>query len=724
MRKTHLASSVGVALCMLNGTASAQDIQSDKHVADDTEAVERITVVSRALNLYRNGESSTGKLSVDPLSSTQMISTINADLILDQGARDAQDIYRNIAGVSLFSYAGVTARGFRQEEIFFDGLRGDPYVGFNVPQLFNVERVDFLKGPAGMLYGPGDPGGLFNYVTKKPKSEFSANVRAIIGNFSRVGGSLEVTGETVKNQAGRVGLFFEDQDTFRDNTDSSTAIADLGYSFDLDDHLLTLQYTHYKQDLGGNRLRGVPVDDDGNFFTDVTWNHNEASDFLDLKSDVFQVSLDGALTERLNYEIRARYIDNSQEQNYHEPRVLLDVDNDGTPDHVLREFRDQLREEESTSFAANFTYEATAFAADQRVAFGFEHFDGDFYGNFATYRPYRNNDDIAAIVTRFFAGQSLPEDIVPLRLVDPNYGDTNSTNYPLNFSARESSQKRSGMYALNELEWEKFILVGGLRYDSYEDTSADTAFDDNEVTYRLGAVYKFQENISFFAQWADSYVPQTIGNQRPEVGGVFDPVTGDIIEAGMNAELFNNSTLLRVSTYKIKRQNLLQNTGLDPESDGFDNLAAIGEVTSDGIEVEVTADLTPNWVVSAAYAYNDARITADNGGGGIRNSVGDRFANAPENAFGFWTRYQIPKWNLAFAFGGDYVDERLSLSGQTVKSYFIADMSITYEVDNYSVLLRVDNLFDKEYAESGFLSRTGHFTGETRNGFLEFTYKW
>lgn len=724
MRKTQLASAVGLALCMLNWQTHAQDNNALTRDASDTEEVERITVRSRALNLYRSGESDTGKLSVDPLSSTQIISTINADLILDQGARDAQDIYRNIAGVSLFSYAGVTARGFRQEEIFFDGLRGDPYVGFNVPQLFNVERVDFLKGPAGMLYGPGDPGGLFNYVTKKPSHEFSANVRAIIGNFSRIGGSLEVTGETVENQAGRIGVFVEDQDTFRDNTNSNTAIADLGYSFDWNDHLLTLQYTHYKQDLGGNRLRGVPVDDDGNFYTDVTWNHNEASDFLDLQSDVFQISLDGAITDRLSYEARARYIDNSQEQNYHEPRVLLDIDNDGTPDHVLREFRDQLREEESTSVAANFTYESRAFAADQRIAFGFEHFDSEFYGNFATYRPYRSNEDISAIVTRFLTNESLPEDIVPLRLLNPNYGDTNSANYPLTFAARESSQKRSGLYLLNELEWDKFIVVAGLRYDSYEDTSSDSDFDDNEVTHRLGLVYKFRDNVSFFTQWADSYVPQSIGNQRPEVGGVFNPVTGEIIEAGMNAELFDNSALLRISAYKIKRQNLLQNTGLDPEEDGFDNLAAIGEVTSDGLEVELTADLTPNWVVSAAYAYNDARITADNGGGGIRNSVGDRFANAPENTFGFWTRYQIPEWNLAFAFGGDCVDERLSLSGQTVKSYFIADMSITYEIENYSILLRVDNLFDKEYAESGFLSRTGHFSGETRNGFLEFTYQW
>ncbi|MEM6775995.1 MAG: TonB-dependent receptor plug domain-containing protein, partial [Pseudomonadota bacterium] len=115
--------------------------------------IEEVVVRARAQKLYRVGETDTAKLVTDPLTSTQLITSINAQLIADQGARDAQDIYRNISGVSVFSYGGVTARGFRQEEIFFDGLRGDPYVGFNVPQLFNVERVDFLKGPAGMLYG-------------------------------------------------------------------------------------------------------------------------------------------------------------------------------------------------------------------------------------------------------------------------------------------------------------------------------------------------------------------------------------------------------------------------------------------------------------------------------------------------------------------------------------------------------------------------------------------
>ena len=87
----------------------------------------------------------------------------------------------------------------------------------------------------------------------------------------------------------------------------------------------------------------MPVDDSGNFLTNPDWNHNEASDFLNLRSDSVQLSLEGQLNDAVSYNTRLRYIDNEQEQNYHEPRALIDSDGDGNIDLVGREFRDQLR---------------------------------------------------------------------------------------------------------------------------------------------------------------------------------------------------------------------------------------------------------------------------------------------------------------------------------------------------------------------------------------------
>lgn len=697
--------------------AEAADGEPGPEFTDNT-----IIVTARGQKLYRVDETNTAKLPSDPLDTPISITSINEQLIEDQGARDAQDLYRNISGVSSFSYAGVTARGFRQEEIFFDGLRGDPYVGFNVPQLFNIERVDYLKGPAGMLYGPGAPGGLFNYITKKPKAEFEAEFRAIVGNRNRFGGSAEVTGSLTNDIAGRIGVFYEEQDDFRFNADQQTLILDAGLSFDLGFADVVLQATHYDQDQGGNRLRGVPVDDDGNFLVTRRWNHNEETDFLDLKSTNFQISADGKFTDNLTWNTTFRYTDAEQVQNYHEPRALIDIDSDGIIDLVGREFRDQARTEKQYSFGANAIWSTDLGPIQNRLLGGFEYFEGDF--TFLSGRANFSSD----FVLRALTGTSLPSDIIPLELsANPNYGVTDSTQYNVAFNPLSvSDSRREGFYLLEEMTIGPVILSGGVRFDWYSNSDRD---ESNE-TFRFGAIYKVRDDISLFAQWADSFVPQGAGNQITERGGPFAPLTGDIFEAGIKTSLADGGVRASLSVYQIKRQNFLQSLldangiEVDADNDGEEDLVALGEVTSRGVEFDVVADITDDWVFTLAYAYNDTKITKDNGDGGFQNSVGTRFANAPEHQLGIWTRYQVPAIDTAFALGADYVDEQVSLSGQTVKDFVVFDASIIWTPGPIEVLLRVDNIFDRNYARSGFLSRTGHFPGEPRSVFVELIKRW
>ncbi|MEM1197469.1 MAG: TonB-dependent siderophore receptor [Pseudomonadota bacterium] len=711
------------ALCFATTPAFAQgQSQSDEEGQSQPQDENVILVTGRAQQLYRIDDTATAKLPADPLDIPISITSINEQLIEDQGARDAQDIYRNISGVTLFSYAGVTARGFRQEEIFFDGLRGDPYVGFNVPQLFNIERVDYLKGPAGMLYGPGAPGGLFNYVTKKPEEEFSGELRAIAGNFDRFGASGEVTGSVTDGVYGRLGAFYEQQDNFRFNADVATLILDAGLTFDMDWADLTVQATYYDQDQGGNRLRGVPVDDDGNFLVTRKWNHNEESDFLDLESLNFQAILEGDITDNLTWNATFRYTDAEQVQQYHEPRALIDIEEvttgigDGVIDLVGREFRDQTRAEEQYTFGANAIWSTDLGPVENRLLGGFEYFDGtlDFTSGRANFS--------ADFVERFLNGTSLPSDIIPLTLSDdPNYGLTDPSQYNVAFTGSVTDTRREGLYLLNEATIGPVILSAGVRFDWFSNGD----LDESDETFRFGAIYKPREDISIFVQWADSFVPQTAGAQTPETGGPFAPVTGEIIEAGIKTALDDGRIRASLAVYEIKRQNFLQllvdenGDSIDVGNDGVEDFGAIGEVTSRGIEFDLVADVTDNWVLTLAYAYNDTKITEDNGLGNFANRVGERFANAPEHQLGMWTRYQVPAINTAFAVGADYIDERLSLSGQTVQDYVIFDASIIWNPGPVEVLLRVDNIFDKVYAESGFLERTGHFPGAPRTVFAE-----
>ena len=711
IRKFVLGLSVAASAILPAMAAAAEEAAEDA-------AVDEIVVTGRASQLYRVEETASGKMPTEPLASSQSITVITEQLIEDQGARDAQDLYRNISGVSFFSYAGVTARGFRQQENFYDGLRGDPYIGFAVPQLFNIERVEFLKGPAGMLYGQSAPGGLFNYVTKKPSQTFAGSVKFVGGTENRYGGQAEVTGPVNDVISLRGGAFFEDRDLPRKFAGNKSLLLDGGVTVDLGIAKLTGQVWRIEQDLAANRLRGIAVDADGHFLADRRWNHNEPSDFLKLRSTAFQGKLELDPTDNLHIDLTGRRIDATETQKYHEPINLLDRNGDGRFDAVARQYRDQLRDSRIWSFGGNAIWSAQLSAnVSNRVLAGFD------------YSSDNGISTASQLTGRATAAAGLP---CPLDFANPVYRSCDPTKYNMPAATTTLSKtKRHGFYVLNELTVGRLIAVAGIRTDSFEDIAVAangtrTGFKGSDETYRLGLVWRVRDDISLFTQYATSFEPQGISSQDPRAGGPFAPTTGDMIEGGIKTALLGGRVQSSLSIYQITRQNLLQSDPRgDPEGDGFNNFIAFGEVTSKGFDLDVAADLTDNWVLTVTYAFNDTKITKDNGRTPPTNSVQNgRFANAPKAKLGFWTRYQIPSTGLAFAFGGDYVAKRISLSNQSINPYFVFDGSVNWTRGPWDVRLRVDNIFDKTYAASGFNDRGGHFPGEPRSAFVEVGYKF
>lgn len=711
IRKFVLGLSVAASAILPTMAAAAEEAAEDA-------AVDEIVVTGRASQLYRVEETASGKMPTEPLASSQSITVITEQLIEDQGARDAQDLYRNISGVSFFSYAGVTARGFRQQENFYDGLRGDPYIGFAVPQLFNIERVEFLKGPAGMLYGQSAPGGLFNYVTKKPSQTFAGSVKFVGGTENRYGGQAEVTGPVNDVISLRGGAFFEDRDLPRKFAGNKSLLLDGGVTVDLGIAKLTGQVWRIEQDLAANRLRGIAVDADGHFLADRRWNHNEPSDFLKLRSTAFQGKLELDPTDNLHIDLTGRRIDATETQKYHEPINLLDRNGDGRFDAVARQYRDQLRDSSIWSFGGNAIWSAQLSAnVSNRVLAGFD------------YSSDNGISTASQLTGRATAAAGLP---CPLDFANPVYRSCDPTKYNMPAATTTLSKtKRHGFYVLNELAVGRLIAVAGIRTDRFEDIAVAangtrTGFKGSDETYRLGLVWRVRDDISLFTQYATSFEPQGISSQDPRAGGPFAPTTGDMIEGGIKTALLGGRVQSSLSIYQITRQNLLQSDPRgDPEGDGFNNFIAFGEVTSKGFDLDVAADLTDNWVLTVTYAFNDTKITKDNGRTPPTNSVQNgRFANAPKAKLGFWTRYQIPSTGLAFAFGGDYVAKRISLSNQSINPYFVFDGSVNWTRGPWDVRLRVDNIFDKTYAASGFNDRGGHFPGEPRSAFVEVGYKF
>lgn len=691
--------------------------QSDQQASNQLQAdkdLEVIEVKGRAQTLYRASQSSVGtRTDTDLELIPQNIQVLPEALIRDQAARQVTDLYRSMSGVSAFSYSGVTFRGFRQDEILYDGVRGDPFNGFAVPQLFNVQEVQLLKGSSGALYGSSAPGGLINYVTKKPQRTAKNQLELGLGNDEYWQGSLELSGPLTEQQAYRFGYYRDSEQPFRWNTKVENEILDLGYLIDLTDSTsLTLQYNTVTQDYQGARLRGVPTDDQGNFLGDRAWNHNEATDFQSLEADVWQVRADHEFNSNWRTDLTWRHYDNTELQNYHEPFCSFDTDGDGVVDYCRRQFRDQRRENTADSVTWNNIVEFSTAGLNHQLLLGADTMTQDSYFLGRNVAPIEQG------------GKALG-----ISLINPVYGQTSAADYDIDSiksTPTDTTAVRQGFYLQDQVDLTaSWNLLLGVRWDSFEDKNnmASSKVDGSDSSWRVGSTYQLTDWVRLYALKGTGFSPQATASQVPEVGGPFEAEQSSIVEAGARFSLLNDAIRLNVATYEMIRNNILQ---ADPRGDvggdGRDDQIALGEVKSKGVEVDLLGDLTDSWVLNLNYAYNDTRIVESTSA--ITNAVGDKFANAPQHQIGLWSRYELDSINSAIAAGMDYVSDQLSIDGQHVKSYTVFDMSWQSRWQQWLFQANVKNLFDKTYATAGFIERTGHFPGEPRRLIVTASYQF
>ncbi|MEM8497202.1 MAG: TonB-dependent siderophore receptor [Pseudomonadota bacterium] len=677
--------------------------------------LEEVNVTGRAQQYYLQKSTELGsKLDLSILELPQSVQVLPAQLIIDQAARDITDLYRSIAGVSEFSYSGVTFRGFRDSgNVFYDGVRGDPYSGFSVPQLFNVERVEILKGPAAALYGGGEPGGMINYVTKQASFEPSTELALTGGNFSLYGGSVDTTGPMTDTVAYRIGAFYEKQDSFRNNAEEENLEFAGGLLFQLSDKsTLNASVDYVDQSLPGHRLRGVLVNDAGDFIVDRSYNTNEAVDFQNLEALILQTQLRHHFTNDFEMRGTLRYLDNEREQGYHEPRGWVDVNGDGEANiqdaTVRREYRDQFRANKEYSLTLDFIRRFDVAGLEHQFLFGADYHDVDTEYSYLRARYEADN-------------------VRDLNIFTLNYGESDPSSYNLTDLNRDGTQlTRYGLYLQTHTQFnEQWSLMLGFRYSDFEDVNKSIAFrfSDDHVSPRFGLTYSPIPNAAIYLNYSESFKATSLGNQgRAEEFGFLNPEKGHQWELGWKQEWLEGRLLSTVAAYQIVKQDVAVTNPLEGQP-GQPDVINLGEVDSEGIEFTVVGDLTENWTLTANYAYNDTRVVK---GGDLRNSFADgsRFVNSPEHQAGIWTRYDFRAIDSSIAFGADFVDEQFGFSGtQRVQPYTTFDASWTSSWNRISLQINILNVFDKEYAVSGFLERTGHFPGSPREIIAQLRYQ-
>lgn len=683
--------------------------------SNQEQSIETIEVLGRAQQFYLNQQTQVGtKVAADMMDIPLSAQVLTKQLITDQAARDITDLYRSIAGVSEFSYSGVTFRGFRDDDnVFYDGVRGDPFSGFSVPQVFNVERIEVLKGPAAAIYGGGEPGGMINYVTKKPSFAANRSVKLTTGTRQLAGIALDITDAINQQVAFRLGGFYEHQETFRRHTDKQNTELAGGVLYQFSDETSAdLTFDYIKQQLDGHRLRGVPVYSDGSFMVDPSYNANEASDHQHLEAWVLQSQIKHDFTDDLNGRLTLRYIDNQRSQAYHESRGWIDYNQDGEKDYhdqyIRREYRDQYRANQEVSITADFVYHTEIGNMDHQWLFGTDYHDVETEFDYHRAR---------------YEAQGVPN----LNVFDPEYGRADPANYQLDDLNRDGIDNQRYSFYVQDLinlhrQW---IFMIGARYDYFEEVNkqANVSYDDHDISLRTGLTFKPIEDTALYANYSQSFNPVSATDVE-RASGPLQPTTGEQIEIGAKKAWLDGRIMTTLAIYQIDKENLVQSNPDFEDKETTPNepeLINYGLVESNGIELVLVGDLSKDISITANYAYNDTQVVI----GSSKNTTnGSTFVNAPRHQAGIWVRYDLAFIDSSIALGADYVSEQFSFSQQRVKPYTVFDASWRFQHDNLLLSININNLFDKQYAVSGFNERNGHFPGEPRELMLQLDYNF
>ncbi|QIR24465.1 TonB-dependent siderophore receptor [Enterobacter sp. SES19] len=673
-------------------TTAAKDGETLTVTADPNTAAE-------ATNGYQPLNTSTATLTNMPmLDIPQVVNTVSDKVLEDQHATTLDEALYNVSNVVQTNTLGGTQdafvrRGFganRDGSIMTNGLRTV------LPRSFNAatERVEVLKGPASTLYGILDPGGLINVVTKRPEKTFGGSISATSSSFGGGTGQVDVTGPIDGTRlAYRLTGEYQDEDYWRNfGTERSTFIAPSLTWFG-DDATVTVLYSHrdYKTpfDRGTifdlNTKKAVDVDRKTRF--------DEPFNITDGQSDLAQLNAE----YRLNSQWTAKFDYSYSQDKYSDNQARVMAYDSKTGNLTRRVDATQGSTQRMHSTRADLQ-------GNVDIA--------GFYNEILTGVSYENYDLLRTDMMRC-------KNVKDFNIYHPTYGNLGKcTTVSASDSDQTLKQESYSAYAQDALYLtDKWIAVAGMRYQYYTQYAGkgrpfnvNTDSRDEQWTPKLGLVYKLTPAVSLFANYSQTFMPQSsiasyIGDLPPE--------TSNAYEVGAKFDLFDGVTA-NIALFDIHKRNVLYN-----ESVGGETIAkTAGRVRSQGVEVDLAGSLTENTNIIASYGYTDAKVLED------PDYAGKPLPNVPRHTGSLFLTYDIHNAfagnTLTLGGGGHGVSRRSATNGADyyLPGYFVADAFAAYKMKlQYPVTLQVNvkNLFDKTYYTSSIATNNlGNQIGDPR----------
>ncbi|MAI93778.1 MAG: TonB-dependent siderophore receptor [Halieaceae bacterium] len=622
----------------------------------------------------------------------QSLSIVTSEEILRRGFTSVSDIIEYLPGVSMSQGEGhrdaVVFRGVRSTADFFiDGVRDD--VQYYRP-LYNLEQLEVLRGPNALLFGRGGTGGILNRVTKKANiGENFSQLSGYVDSFGAGGLQGDVNIGLNDTVAFRINAMAEGLDNHRDHYDGEQVGINPTVRVLLSEATrLDVSYEYVDQERFIDR--GIPTGSNGDpveRFDRVVFGDPDVN-LTSLEAHIFIANLQHRFSDSMKGQLTAFYGDYDKlYQNFY----AASYSESNSPDVVTLDGYVDTTQRENLIFSGNLIKELAFAGMSHRFLLGAEYVDtSSNQDRWNTYWSETADDRETFMVTR-------PMGVVGGSGINALGAQTvNDFTVDLNDDTRVGIEVTS-VYVQDEMALtESMDLVLGARFDQFEidvfnlPASESRSKRDEEVSPRMGVVYKPLQNMSLYASYSESFLPRS-GEQFANINGSKNQLDADTFantELGFKWDI-SSSLSFTAAIFEIEQESP-QVADSDP-----DTLDVIKSET-DGFELQLEGQITDAWYLSAAYSYLDGEQMGRSGPKGLRPR------ELPENMFSVWNFVQFTA-NLGMGIGLTYQDESFINNSNTARlpSYTRVDAAIYYEwSDDWRIQLNVENLGDTEYYPS------------------------
>ena len=629
----------------------------------------------------------------------QSIAVIGSSVLTDQQDFRFAEAGRYVSGVVRANTSTVgeignefAIRGFTLDpnnNYLRDGIK---YPGYGQSDTADVEQLEVLKGPASVLYGRAEAGGVVNLVSKKPLEAPLYSLQLTGGGYDFYRPQLDISGPVNRSHTFlyRFNGAYENRGSFRDSVIGERYYTAPAFSWRINSST-TLNFggewvnedrvSDYGLPVVGNRPAQVPL----SRFYDEPWNQ--------------EMDRDRQAGFTLNRRLGSKWSVNTSYRWSRQNARYLELYNTITlPGNLIRRTLDAYR------FPTAFNYSQT-----------------DLTGTLKTGRVAHH------LLVGFETGWTAPTSAGPrvrttalaISIFNPVYGtlsrdqalalinNPSSPGYALPFgpSGSETDTHNSAGYLQDQVDFgRKWKVLLGVRFEGYHQDSINlpspTLTTDNyTASPRAGVVYQPVSGVSLYGSFVQSFQPITASAVSRD-HTPFAPEHARQFEAGVKTNSFRSKLSSTLAVYWIEKQNVLTTDPVDPTYS-----IQTGHVRSKGVEFDTRGSLSRGWSILLSYAFDQAQVTRDN-----VFAVGNTLANAPRHDGALWTTYEIPGGKLralGVGAGISAVSLRYGESGDSflLPGYMRTEATAFYKLarDNFDwrFSLNIKNALDRGYYESG-----------------------